>query len=151
MTPKKRILILALSLAALSVTGPAAALAQNLCVTASRANLRVGPGKDFRISWEVNRHMPLIQMERQGEWIKVRDVDGEFHWISEEMVSAAEECVTVSAPRANIRMKPDAGAKRWFTVEKYTSFRKTGRQGRWVKIEHEQEVMWVFETLIWPG
>ncbi|MDH4248770.1 MAG: SH3 domain-containing protein, partial [Deltaproteobacteria bacterium] len=87
MNSSHRILLVLFIAAGFAAMGPNAAWAQNLCVTASRANLRAGPGKEHRITWEVNRNMPLIQVERQGEWIKVRDVDDEFHWISDQMVA----------------------------------------------------------------
>jgi len=125
-------------------------LANSLCVTAPRANLRAGPGKDHRITWEVNMYMPLVKVGASGEWIKVRDVDNDIHWIFEKMVSDKLDCVTVKTSRANIRKKPSSNAKKWFTVEKYTSFKKEGKEGKWVKIIHEKQEMWIFSTLIWP-
>ena len=125
-------------------------LGQQLCVKAGRANLRAGPGQKHRITWEVNRHMPLLQVAKDGEWIKVRDVDGDLHWISEKLVSGTEDCVTVRAEKANIRKAPNGKAETWFTVEKYTSFRRVGQKDNWVKIEYEGETMWVAQPLVWP-
>jgi SH3-like domain-containing protein len=123
---------------------------QQLCVNAARANLRAGPGPKFRVTWEVNRHMPLLQVAKEGEWIKVRDVDGDLHWISEKLITGKTDCVTVKAEKANIRKAPNGKADTWFTVEKYTSFHRVGQKDNWVKIEYEGETMWVAQSLVWP-
>ena len=123
---------------------------QQLCIKAPHANLRAGPGAKFRVTWEVNRHMPLLQVAKEGEWIKVRDVDGDLHWVSDKVVTGQQDCVTVKSERANIRKAPNNKADTWFTVEKYTSFRRIGQKDKWVKIEYEGETMWVAQALVWP-
>jgi len=136
---------------ALGLAGPAPAQAQQLCVKASRANLRAGPGTDFRITWEVNRFMPLVQVGSEGEWLKVKDVDGDLHWVLGSLVTDKMDCVTISAPKANVRRKPSSRSDKWFSVEKYTSFKQIGKQDNWVKVEYEGETMWIFNNLVWPG
>jgi SH3-like domain-containing protein len=124
---------------------------QQLCIKAPRANLRAGPGPKFRVTWEVNRYMPLLQVAKDGDWIKVRDVDGDLHWVSDKVTTAQLDCVTVKAERANIRKAPNSKADTWFRVEKYTSFRRVGQTDNWVKIEYEGETMWVAQSLVWPS
>ena len=124
--------------------------ARTLCVDVPRANLRAGPGLEHKITWEVNRHMPLIQVDQKGDWIKVRDVDGDSHWIFHELVSDKIKCVTVSQTRANIRRRPSGSAEKWFTVEKYTSFELGKKGGKWVEILFEGEKMYAYFTLLWP-
>ena len=143
-----RIFVPALCIALLAGALPAAA--QQLCVQASRANLRAGPGTEHRITWEVNRYMPFQQVGTEGDWIKVKDVDGDLHWIYAPLVTDKLDCVTVSAPKANIRKKASTRSEKWFTVEQYTSFKRTGREEKWVKIEYEGQTMWVFAALVWP-
>ncbi|MCH8077081.1 MAG: hypothetical protein IIC64_14845 [SAR324 cluster bacterium] len=133
--------------------------AKQICVTGSEANLRVGPGKNHRISWEVKRYMPLVRVSRQGDWIKVRDVDGDIHWIFEKLVSRKVRCVTVKNSRARIRTKPSTQSKTWRTVEKYTSFKLLKISKKWVKVEilikTRKKVFkrtgWIFRDLIWPS
>jgi SH3-like domain-containing protein len=129
---------------------PAQVQGQQVCVSAARANMRAGPGAKFRITWEVNRNMPLLQVAKEGEWIKVRDVDGDLHWIQQRLVSNKRDCITVKAEKANIRKAPTNKADTWFTVEKYTSFHRIGQKENWVKIEYEGETMWVAQSLVWP-
>ncbi len=138
-------------LGAALLMAPALAMGKNLCVKASRANLRSGPGMEHRITWEVNRWMPLTQVGEEGEWVKVRDVDGDIHWIYAPLVTSKQACITIRSPKANIRRKPTTKSGKWFTVEKYTSFKRTGQKDKWIRIEYEGETMWIFHTLIWPG
>ncbi len=133
-----------------AVTAAAAEEARQVCVSAARANLRAGPGKEFRITWEVNRYMPLIQIDEKGGWIKVKDVDGDTHWVFAALVNRKLDCITIKNARANIRKRPSSRAGKWFTVQKYTSFKRLGKKAKWVKIEYEGQQMWVFQTLVWP-
>lgn len=122
-----------------------------LCVSASRAYLRSGPGTRFKPpTWTVHRYMPLKEIKRQDGWIKVRDVDGEIHWIKSTLVTDKIKCVTIKSFRANIRSRPKTDSRVWFKVEKYTSFELLGKIPKWVKLNYHGEVMWVFHTLVWP-
>lgn len=142
---------IALLVVALGLAGALPAAAQQLCVKAPRANLRAGPGTNYRITWEVNRYMPLMEVGSEGDWIKVKDVDGDIHWVFAQLVTDKIDCVTISSPKANVRKKPTTRSDKWFTVEKYTSFKKVGSTNKWVKVEYEGETMWIYDTLVWPG
>lgn len=134
--------------------GTAAAQAappQYLCVKAAKANLRSGPGTTYRVTWEVHRFMPLEKLGQSGDWIKVRDVDGDLHWVSQGVVTGEESCVTVKVNKATIRKAPNLKAPSWFQVERYTSFKRVGGQKDWVKLEHEGKTLWASTTVVWPG
>jgi len=153
--PAKPLVVCSLALLWIALAAGPGAEAQaqrtSLCVTAARANLRAGPGMKNRITWEVHKYMPLVQVGSEGDWIKVKDVDGDLHWIFKRLVDSSIACVTVSAPRANIRKGPGVKFGKWFTVERYTSFKKLDQQGGWVKLEWEGQEMWVYQTLVWDG
>ena len=126
-------------------------LGKMLCVSASRAYLRSGPGLRYKPpTWTVHRYTPLKEIKRKGDWIKVKDVDGELHWIKSNLVTDKIKCVTIKYARANIRSRPNTNSRVWFKVEKYTSFELHGKLPKWVKLNYHGEVMWVFHTLVWP-
>ncbi|MCB0421826.1 MAG: hypothetical protein KDD61_12575, partial [Bdellovibrionales bacterium] len=58
-----------------------AGIAGALCVKENVANLRKGPGTKYSKTWTVGKYTPLEEVQRQGVWIKVLDVDEEEHWI----------------------------------------------------------------------
>ena len=125
---------------------------QTLCVKSAKANLRSGPGTNFRVTWEVHKYMPLVKVGQSGEWIKVKDVDGDLHWVSQSVVTADEGCVTVKVDKATIRKAPNPKAPSWFIVERYTSFKRVGSDKKdWVKLEHEGKTLWASSTVVWPG
>jgi SH3-like domain-containing protein len=129
---------------------PALIPAQELCVKVARANLRAGPGAEAKKTWEVYENMPFMQLERKGDWLRVRDVDGDEHWVYRTLMDSGFHCVTIKAERANVRKGPGVNFDTWFVVEKYTSFKKVGTEGQWIKVEYEGETMWLFANLVWP-
>ncbi len=126
------------------------ASAQDLCVNVAHANLRAGPSTDEGITWIVNQYMPLNQVERKGNWYQVMDVDGDRHWIFHTLVNSQIECVIIKAERANVHKGPGTDYAKWFTVERYTTFKKIGEEGMWIKVEYEGKVMWILSNLVWP-
>ena len=63
---KRSSLILATVGLLAALGGGVEAAERQLCVKVARANLRAGPGTDHRITWEVNRYMPFIQVDEKG-------------------------------------------------------------------------------------
>lgn len=128
------------------------ALASPLCVKASEANLRQGPGTQYEKSWKVYQYMPLDKIGQRGKWYKVRDLDGDSHWIYNGLVSKSLRCAVVKATEANVRRGPGTGyAKSELSpVEKYYSFKVIATEGRWVRVEDEiVNEGWIARSLLW--
>ncbi len=123
-----------------------------LCVSADTANLRRGPGTKYEKTWQVFKYMPLEKVAEKGGWYKVKDVDGDIHWIYGKLVTSKYKCAVVKAKRANIRTGP---GKRYRKTSispaiKYDSFKvlKSGR--KWVKVVDEfGEKGWIYKKLLW--
>ncbi|RMG67482.1 MAG: hypothetical protein D6710_11350, partial [Nitrospirae bacterium] len=74
-----------------------------LCVISSEANLRSGPGTNYDKVLQVFKYMPLKKLESKGDWIKVKDVDGDVYWIYGKLVSNKIRCAVVKVDKANVR------------------------------------------------
>lgn len=138
----------ALFCAALLIPGTASAL----CVKASEANLRQGPGTQFEKSWEVFQYMPLKKIGQRGKWIMVKDVDGDTHWVYSRLVTSAIRCAVVKVDKANVRSGPGTGyAKSPLSpVDKYYSFKIIGSKGKWLKVQDEVfNDGWMAKSLLW--
>ena len=98
------------------------------------------------------KFMPLLQTGKKGAWLKVQDLEGETHWVSESAVSHKIYCAVVKTKTAKLRSgpgydQPPAGLS---SVDKYTPFEKVDRDGEWVQVKDDYAATyWVHETNIW--
>lgn len=145
---KKAIAAAALSCAALITSNQAAAW----CIQVPEANLRQGPGTNFEKSWEVFKYMPLRKIGQKGSWYRMKDVDGDEHWVYSKLVTNGIRCAVVQVETANVRTGPGTNyeSSPLSPVEKYYSFKVIKTQGDWVKVEDEVfNEGWVYKPLLW--
>lgn len=126
--------------------------AHALCVNVSDANLRSGPGKQYGKTWEVFRYMPLKKLTRKGAWYKVKDVDGDEHWIYKKLVTNRYKCAVVKKNNINIRSGPGRNFDKTALSPAlvYDSFKiiKSGKS--WVNVIDEYgNKGWIFRQLLW--
>lgn len=146
---KKRIFIpLALFIFALVITPYSYAL----CVNVPEANLRSGPGTKYEKTWEVFKYMPLRKLSKKGNWYKVKDVDGDIHWIYQKLVTDKIRCAAVKVDKANVRngAGTNYSKKAMSPALKYDSFKVVKIAASWVKVVDEfGDVGWIFRKLLW--
>jgi SH3-like domain-containing protein len=126
--------------------------ADALCVKASKANLRSGPGTKYEKTWSVYQYMPFARLEKSGEWHKVKDLDGDVHWIYGKLVTDKYLCGVVKKDNTNIRTGPGTRykTKSYSPIDKYYSFRVLKKKGGWVNIKDmDGDTGWVHGSLIW--
>lgn len=131
---------------------PVLAFAKPLCVNVDRANLRSGPGQNFKITWVVGKYMPFWQTGGKGQWLKVRDLDGEEHWIAGSMVTSRVNCVVVKTKFANLRRAPSGNAQQADIpiADRYTPFKKLERRDAWLRVEDDyKQVLWISDANLW--
>lgn len=59
-----------------------------------KVNMRVGPGQDYAIKWELRRrHMPVRVIGEHGPWRRVELVDGDRGWIHRALLTARRYAV----------------------------------------------------------
>lgn len=123
-----------------------------ICVTKKNVTLRKGPGNSFQVSWAVPKYMPLLRVERKGDWLKVVDLDNEVHWVFRKSVSHKASCAVVRTRTAKLREGPGvqyriAGLS---SVDKYTPFLKLERDGEWLQVRDDfGGTYWIHETNLW--
>jgi SH3-like domain-containing protein len=130
-----------------------AAPAQALCVSAFQTRLRAEPSSSAKITWVVGRYMPLVEVERRGGWIKVRDVDGDSHWVPSGDVSGRERCVVVKVQFAGLRTGPGATQPlaEIQAVDRYTAFKRLEADPEeWFHVEDETgSKFWISASAVW--
>ena len=127
--------------------------AAGVCIKVERANLRSGPGAGYKKSWEVFRHMPFHEIGRKGKWVEVEDVDGDKHWVFENLITSDYLCAVIKVDKANLRTGPGTEYKPhslYPSAEKYESFKYLQKKDKWVELEDVfGNHVWIFRTLIW--
>jgi SH3-like domain-containing protein len=126
--------------------------ASALCVDNEYANLRNGPGTEFSKTWEVYKYMPFEKVEKKGSWYKVKDVDGDTHWIYAKLVTEKYKCAVVNNEKANVRTGPGTHFKQteFSPVLRYYSFKVLKVEGDWVKlVDQDGDEGWIYKPLLW--
>ena len=124
----------------------------SLCVKADKANLRKGPGKRYKKTWVVGKYMPFIKIHRKGNWIKVRDLDKEEHWIHKKLVTGSFNCVVVKNKRAALYSGPGKKYSRssYHQADKYTPFKRLEKKSHWYHVEDGfGQKAWVHRNQVW--
>jgi SH3-like domain-containing protein len=98
----------------------------------------------------VPRGAPLEVVLAYGEWLKVRDVNGELAWTEAKGLSAKRN-VIVKAANLKIRATPDDAAAAVFTADKGVLLELSESvAGGWIKVRHRDGLVgFVKQTEIW--
>ncbi|MEZ4750305.1 MAG: SH3 domain-containing protein [Bdellovibrionota bacterium] len=124
-----------------------------VCVTSSSANLRSGPGTNYRISWKVQKYMPFDVIKSSRGWYRVKDLDGDIHWIHKQLVTSRYYCAVIKSTTANMRTGPGGHYPKsplYPVANHYDSFRLLKQKGSWAYVEDpDGDKYWVHRSLIW--
>jgi SH3-like domain-containing protein len=126
--------------------------ASALCVHVPTANLRSGPGTKYEKSWQVFKYMPFKKIKTKGNWYKIQDIDGDYHWIYKKLVTNKFNCAVVKVNEANVRSGPGTkyGKKEFGPALKYDTFKVVKRKKSWVNVVDEfGNTGWIFRKLLW--
>lgn len=131
---------------------PLSGTASALCIKVPEANLRQGPGIRYEKSWEVFKYMPFKKIGQRSNWYRVKDVDGDTHWVYRKLVTSSIRCAVVKVDKANVRSGPGTKhAKAPLSpVERYYAFKVVGSKGDWVHVQDEMHNEgWIAKWLLW--
>jgi len=102
--------------AALALLGADGAIAQKkppywASITAAKARMRTGPGRNFPASWLYQRAgLPVKVIETYPNWRKVEDPDGAQGWMQANLLSEDRTAMVVGEIRT-LRASPDGAGK----------------------------------------
>jgi SH3-like domain-containing protein len=124
------------------------------CVKVSKANIRKGPGTEYKKAWTIYRYMPLLKVgvSADGTWYAVKDVDGDVGWIHKKLVTAQYRCAIVKSETVNVRIGPGTSYQKsaMSPAFLYYAFKLIKRQSSWVKIKDEiGNIGWIHKNYLW--
>lgn len=128
--------------------------AHAVCVNASKANVRSGPGTWYEKLWEVYKYAPLqkVGVSLSGDWYAVRDVDGDVGWIDKKLVTDKYRCTVVKSDKVNVRKGPGTSKplSSLSPAVHYDSFMVMEKRGSWIKVKDERgNTGWIDTEYLW--
>ncbi|MCH8157569.1 MAG: hypothetical protein IID18_07450 [Nitrospinae bacterium] len=147
----KRILFLCFTAILVGGLLPATA-AQALCIKDRKANLRQGPGKHYEKLWTVFKYMPFKRIGRNGNWLRVQDLDGDIYWVYSKLTTKKYMCAVIKNNQTNLRQGPGTSFPQvvWSPIDKYFSMKVLKIKDSWVHVEDGAgDRAWVYRPLVW--
>lgn len=131
-------------------------------IKAERVNLRVGPGRDYAVTWMYTRSgVPMEIIQEYDNWRRVRDADGTEGWIYQSLLSGRRTGIAAPWKRASesqnfIKMHSEARSSSNVVAELEPGVIVTMLEcnGDWCEAEAGGVTGWVPQTEIWgayPG
>lgn len=120
---------------------------------ASPSNMRVGPGRDYRINWIYQRAgLPLKVLREMHEWVLVEDPDGARGWMLTQFVSRKAHTAMVRGAVVEIRENRDGSGRVLWRAEPGVIARVNGDcTGGWCRIDIDGRQGFVPATALWGG
>jgi len=151
---KRTAIVVCLLLFLFLFSTPYAALAEMLSVKGDKVNLRIGPGKQYRVKWEYGDGFPLQVIKKKGKWIKVKDFEGDSGWIYRKLLVNTPQMIVKAnkgqEKKINIRSGP--GTKKKIVGKAYYGvvFSTLEQKSGWVKVKHDSGLEgWIKRSLLW--
>ncbi|MEO0636210.1 MAG: SH3 domain-containing protein [Pseudomonadota bacterium] len=124
---------------------------------ASRANLRVGPGRNYAVDWTlVKPGTPLEVVQEFELWRRVRYADGTEGWLYHSLLSGKRMATTApwkasdeSSVHIEARAKaaPEAAITAKFEPNVLVEVREC--DGTWCNVRHQNGQGWIRQTELW--
>ena len=87
-------------------------------ITADIANMRVGPGDSYRISWVYRRpNLPVKVIRREGPWRLIEDPAGDRGWMRDLLLSRQRSAIVTGKELAEIHAEPSSRSRLQWRVE----------------------------------
>lgn len=120
----------------LLTAGSAAAVTDSRSIREAKIPVRQAPEAKAAVLYTAARYYPLEVVGKRGEWLRVRDFEGELGWVPAPALGTEPGCV-VREPVANVRTGPGDAHRILFKAERGAAFRVVGREGEWIKVLHD--------------
>jgi len=126
-----------------------AAFAERMSVNVPMANVRSGPGTQYKTLWKVEKYHPLEIIKKSGSWYYFRDYEGDNGWIFNSVLSKESSVIAIK-DKSNLRSGPGTNFDIAFTVEKGVPLKIIERKNEWIQVLHsEGDKGWIHKMLVW--
>lgn len=120
-----------------------------VAMSASKANMRTGPGRQYPIRWVYGRRgMPLEIIDENGAWRKVRDHEGETGWMLVSLLYG-NRSVMIRGKTRNLYAAPDLKADVRLTAEPGVIGEIERCKGLWCEVTIDGTSAWIERRHVW--
>ncbi len=113
-----------------------AAQAQFLSIGENAAVLYDAPSRQAKPLYVASRHYPVEVIVNLEAWVKVRDHTGALTWVERKLL-AEQRMVVVTAPAADVRVRPEDAAPAAFVAAQNVALEYLGAvPGGWLRVRH---------------
>jgi SH3-like domain-containing protein len=129
------------------------------------ANLRVGPGTKYAVSWSYRRKgLPVEIIQEFGNWRRIRDVDGTTGWVLHSLLSSRRTAIVAPWKRnfetkagadlsnfalLNAKLDASADARTVARVQPGAQVVVERCQGGWCAVEKQGVKAWLPQEKLW--
>lgn len=125
----------------------------------ARANIRVGPGRDYAVSWLfMKAGLPVEIIQEYDNWRRIRDADGTEGWIYQSLLSGKRTAMTAPWEKSErlleLRSSPEPTASIIAHVEAGVIANIRECNGEWCRLEVNKVRGWLPQRELWgayPG
>ncbi len=119
-------------------------------VAVEGANFRIGPGINYQVRWDLDKHYPLKLLQTSGEWLKVQDYQGDTGWVNRQTVTTTKTLI-IRSNIVNLRSGPGTNYKKLDKAYKGQCFLLLSSAGEWCRIKDPVtgKISWVHAALTW--
>jgi len=120
-----------------------------VAMSASKANLRTGPGRQYPVDWVyMRRGLPLEIIDEHGAWRKVRDHEGVEGWMLVSLLYG-KRTVMIRGKQRNLLDEPKLDAPVVIIADPGVIGEIDQCQGLWCEVVINGESGWIERRHVW--
>ncbi len=131
-------------------------LPRYVSLKAQRVNMRVGPGRDYKVEWMYTKAgLPLEILQEYDNWRKVRDFEGEEGWILQSLLSGKRTAIVAPWKRnekdgmVQLKNAPDTKAAVVAQMEPGVVTKVSECQNGWCEIKAGKVSGYALQDQLW--
>jgi SH3-like domain-containing protein len=124
-------------------------LPRYVSVKSGEANVRKGPGLNYKIKWVlVRKGLPVEIIAEFEQWRKIRDIDGDEGWIHRAMING-KRMVTILDYTRTMYKESNPDSYPVALIEAGANAELLECEEKWCRIESEGQRGWVERDGLW--
>jgi SH3-like domain-containing protein len=105
-------------------------------ISAGKALMRTGPGKNYPATWlYVRADLPIRVVETYPDWRKVQDPDGATGWMLQRLLSDTRTALVTGGEPRPMYEKPDTGSRLRYLAEPGVVGRLSDCANGWCRLD----------------